>query len=221
MELCGGVADWRSYGTTTLESNLEGRFMTAPVGLRKTVAESRVELVHLMRPQHANFAGNVHGGAILGLMDEVAYACATKYAAAYCVTVAVDYVEFLSPIRPGDIVRMQASVNDVGTSSMDIGITISADDPRRPYALRHTNRCFITMVALDEAGRPQPVPRLICETAEDKKWRCEAQLRREFRRRFKREIETGVCRFEMADDESAVSTDALNTRRSGPVPTTD
>jgi uncharacterized protein (TIGR00369 family) len=195
--------------------------VTAAVGLRKTVAESRVELVHLMRPQHANFAGNVHGGVILGLMDEVAYACATKYAAAYCVTVAVDNVEFLSLIRPGDIVRMQAAVNHVGTTSPDIGITITAEDPRRPDSLRRTNRCFITMVALDETGRPQPVPQLVCETSEDKKWRCEAQLRREFRQRFKREIEAGVCRFEMADDESGVSTDGLNIRRSGPAQTRD
>ncbi len=195
--------------------------MTAPVDRRKTVAESRVELVHLMRPHHANFAGNVHGGVILGLMDEVAYACATKYAAAYCVTVAVDHVEFLSLIRPGDIVRMQAAVNHVGTTSMNVGIRITAEDPRRPDSTRHTSRSFITMVALDEAGRPQPVPQLICETAEDKKWRCEAQLRRELRQRFEREIEAGVCRFEMADDESGVSTDALNTRRSGPVQTSD
>jgi uncharacterized protein (TIGR00369 family) len=195
--------------------------MTGPVRLRKTVAASRVELVHLMRPQHANFVGNVHGGVLLSLMDEVAYVCATKYAAAYCVTVAVDHVEFLSLIRPGDIVRMEAAVNHVGTTSMDIGITITAEDPRRPDSRRHTNRCFITMVALDEAGRPRPVPQLICETAEDRKWRCEAQLRRELRQRFQREIEAGVCRFEMADDESGVSTDALNTRRSGPAQTND
>lgn len=195
--------------------------MSPPVDLGKTVAESRVGLVHLMRPQHANFVGNVHGGVILALMDEVAYVCATKYAAAYCVTVALDQVEFLSLIRPGDIVRMQAAVNHVGTTSMDIGITITAEDPRQPDCLRHTNRCFITMVALDEAGRPRPVPQLICETAEDKKWRCEAQLRREFRQRFKREIEAGVCRFEMADEESGVSTDALNPRGSGPVQTGD
>lgn len=171
---------------------------------RKTVTESRVELVHLMRPQHANFAGNVHGGSLLSLMDEVAYACATKYAEAYCVTVAVDHVEFLSPIRVGDLVRMRAAVNYAGTTSMEIGITISAEDPRRPGTARHANRCFITMVAVDDAGRPQAVPRLVCETSEDKKWCCEAQLRREFRQRFKRELEAGVCRFEMSDHESGV-----------------
>ncbi len=178
---------------------------TPPGALRrKTVGESRVELVHLMRPQHANFAGNVHGGAILSLMDEVAYACATKYAEAYCVTMAVDHVEFLSPIRVGDVVRMQAAVNYAGTTSMEVGITISTEDPRRPDPSRRTNRSFITMVALDDAGRPQPVPQLVCETPEDRKWCCEARLRREFRRRFKEELEAGVCRFEMADHESGV-----------------
>lgn len=170
----------------------------------KTVRDSSVELVHLMRPQHANFAGNVHGGVILSLMDEVAYLCATKYAEAYCVTMAVDHVEFLSPIRVGDVVRMQAAINYAGTTSMEVGITISAEDPRRAKLPRHTNRCFITMVAVDDNGRPRPVPKLVCETAEDRKWCCEAQLRREFRQRFKREIEAGVCRFEMADHESGV-----------------
>ena len=178
--------------------------MTDQLSRRKTVTESQLELVQLMRPQHANFAGNVHGGAILSLMDEVAYACATKYAEAYCVTVAVYHVEFLSPIRVGDLVRMQAAVNSVGTTSMEIGITISAEDPRRPDSVRHTHRSFITMVALDKDGRPQAVPQLVCETAEDRKWCCEARLRREFRQRFKREIEAGVCRFEMADHESGV-----------------
>lgn len=170
----------------------------------KTVRDSSVEVVHRMRPQHANFAGNVHGGVILSLMDEVAYVCATKYAEAYCVTMAVDHVEFLSPIRVGDVVRIQAAVNYAGTTSMEVGITISAEDPRRPEPPRHTNRCFIMMVAVDDTGRPRPVPRLVCETAEDRKWCCEAQLRREFRQRFKREIEAGVCRFEMADHESGV-----------------
>ncbi len=170
----------------------------------KTVSESRVELIHLMRPHHANFGGKVHGGAILSLMDEVAYACATRFAERYCVTVAVDYVEFLAPIHVGDLVRMQAAVNAAATTSMEIGITISAEDPRRPGGVRHTNRCFITMVALDEDGRPQTVPGLVCETAEDRKWCCEARLRREYRLRFKHEIEAGVCRFEMADHESGV-----------------
>jgi uncharacterized protein (TIGR00369 family) len=195
--------------------------MSESIVRRKTVAQSRVELVHLMRPQHANFAGHVHGGAILALMDEVAYACATKFAEAYCVTVAVDHVEFLSPIRVGDIVRMQAAVNNAGTTSLDIGITITSEDPRQPGSARHTNRCFVTMVALDEAGRPTPVPGLICETAEDKKWCCEARLRRDFRQRFRRELEAGICRLELGDEESVVSADTLNTRRSGPAQTLD
>ncbi|MBI4502055.1 MAG: acyl-CoA thioesterase [Gemmatimonadetes bacterium] len=170
----------------------------------KTVAGSRVTLVHLMRPQHSNFANKVHGGTILSLMDEVAYVCASKYAEAYCVTVAVDQVEFLSPIKVGDIVRMEAAVNYAGSTSVEIGITITAEDPRRPDSTRHTNRSFITMVAVDEAGQPTSVPGLVCETAEDKRLCCEAQLRREYRRRFKQEIEAGVCRFEMRDEDSGV-----------------
>jgi acyl-CoA hydrolase len=171
---------------------------------RKTVSESRLELIHLMRPRHANFGGKVHGGAILSLMDEVAYACATRFAERYCVTVAVDHVEFLTPIHVGDLVRMRAAVNSAGSTSMEIGLTVTAEDPRHPGAARRTNRSFITMVALDDAGRPAPVPELVCETAEDRKWCCEARLRRDARKRFNQEIEAGVCRFEMADHESGV-----------------
>ena len=178
--------------------------MSSETAPRKTVSESRVELIHLMRPHDANFGGKVHGGAILSLMDEVAYACATRFAERYCVTVALDHVEFLAPIHVGDLVRMRAAVNSAGSTSMEVGVTVTSEDPRRPGAVRRTNRSFITMVALDDAGRPALVPGLVCETAEDRKWCCEARLRRDARKRFNQEIEAGVCRFEMADHESGV-----------------
>ncbi|MFQ5690409.1 MAG: acyl-CoA thioesterase [Gemmatimonadota bacterium] len=164
----------------------------------KTVQESRVQVSQLMRPQHANFAGKVHGGVLLGLMDEAAYLCASRYSEAYCVTVAVDQVEFRSPVRVGDMVTLRASVNAVGRSSMQVGISIVAEDPREPDSQRRTNRSFFTMVALDDDMSPMAVPSLTCETAEDRKWQCEATLRRELRHRFRKELERGVCAFDPA-----------------------
>jgi len=160
---------------------------------RKTVAESQVEISKLMRPQAANFAGNVHGGTILGMMDEAAYLCASRYAESYCVTAAADHVEFQAPIRVGDMVTVRAAVNDVGRSSMEVGIQVVAEDPQNPDSTRRTNRSFFTMIALGENGDTREVPQLVCETAEDDKWRCEAQLRKDLRRRFEEELEEGRC----------------------------
>ncbi len=162
----------------------------------KTVAESAVEISQLMRPQHGNFAGNVHGGVLLGLMDEAAYLCASRFSESYCVTAAIDHVEFRQPVRVGDMVTLKASVNAVGGSSMHVGISIVAEDPQNPDSRRRTNRSFFTMVALDEDGRGVRVPRLLTETADDRKWRCEAELRQELRRRFNEELEAGVCEIE-------------------------
>lgn len=172
--------------------------MTGEEGGTKTVDASRVEISQLMRPQHGNFSGNVHGGVLLGLMDEAAYLCASRYAAAYCVTVAVDHVEFQSPVRVGDMVTLRASVNAVGASSMEVGISIVTEDPRQPDSRRRTNRSFFKMVALDPEGRPLHVPHLVCETAEDRKWQCEAELRRDLRQRFEREVAAGACEFDIS-----------------------
>ncbi len=159
-----------------------------------------MEISQLMRPQHGNFAGNVHGGVLLGLMDEAAYLCASRYAESYCVTVAVDHVDFHAPVRVGDMVTLRASVNLVGRTSMVVGISIVAEDPLNPSASRRTNRAFFTMVAREE-GSHRPVPALVCETAADRRWQCEAKLRRDLRVRFAHDLEAGVCQIEL--DEAA------------------
>ncbi len=159
----------------------------------KSVAESMIEMSQLMRPQHGNFAGNVHGGTILSLMDEVAYTCASRFAESYCVTVSVDSVEFLSPVRVGDVVRLKASVIMTGNTSMGVGISMIAEDPRHPGSGRRTNRCFFSMVAIDDDGRPTRVPKLRLETAEDHTWNCEAQLRVKLRKRYKDDLAAGAC----------------------------
>ena len=132
----------------------------------------------LMQPRHANFAGTVHGGAILSIADNAAYVCAARHAGPRCVTVAVDRVDFREPILIGELVTLLASVNYVGRSSMEIGIKIITEDLRTGEK-RHTNSCYFTMVCLDEKGRPKEVPRLIPETPDEKRRFTEGQKRRE------------------------------------------
>ncbi|MES2103006.1 MAG: acyl-CoA thioesterase [Pseudomonadota bacterium] len=141
----------------------------------------------LMSPDMANFSGNVHGGAILKLLDQVAYACASRYAAQYVVTLSVDQVTFRQPIHVGELVSFLASINHTGTSSMEVGIKVVAEDIRT-QVVRHVNSCFFTMVAVDGDRRPVAVPPLRPFSAEEKRRFEEAiirkQLRQDMIRRF-------------------------------------
>jgi len=135
----------------------------------------------LMTPDTANFAGNVHGGHLLKWLDQVAYACASRYAARYVVTVSVDQVTFREPIFVGELVTFLASVNHTGTSSMEIGIKVLAQDIRS-QAVRHVNSCFFTMVAVDDDRKPVPVPPLRPFTPDEKRRWDAAQLRKSLRK---------------------------------------
>ncbi|TCP07619.1 acyl-CoA thioesterase [Caldimonas thermodepolymerans] len=142
----------------------------------------------LMTPDMANFSGNVHGGTILKLLDQVAYACASRYAGRYVVTLSVDQVMFRQPIHVGELVTFLASVNYTGTSSMEVGIKVVAENIRT-QVVRHANSCFFTMVAVDDAGKPVAVPPLQPRTPDEKR-RFEAakvrrQLRQELEQRYK------------------------------------
>ena len=142
----------------------------------------------LMTPDTANFAGNVHGGHLLKWLDQVAYACASRYAARYVVTLSVDQVTFLEPIFVGELVTFLASVNHTGTTSMEIGIKVLAQDIRS-QRVRHVNSCFFTMVAVDDQRKPAPVPQLRPFTPDEKR-RCEAaKLRKALRQEFSDRLE--------------------------------
>ncbi len=129
-------------------------------------------------------------------MDEAAYLCASKFAEAYCVTAALDHVDFESPVRVGDMVTIRAAVNAVGRSSMQVGLQVISENPQEPGSSRRTNRSFFTMVAVGEDRTPLGVPRLVTETAEDRQWHCEAELRREVRSHFEEELHAGRCAFD-------------------------
>ncbi len=113
----------------------------------------------LMTPDMANFIGNVHGGDLLKMLDQVAYACASRYSGSYVVTLSVDQVMFREPIYVGELVTFAATVNYVGRTSMEVGIRVESEDVRA-RTIRHTNSCYFTMVAIDDKGKPTPVPPL-------------------------------------------------------------
>lgn len=120
----------------------------------------------LMTPDTANFSGKVHGGTILKLLDEVAYACASRYAARYVVTLNVENVTFREPIHVGELVTFLASINLTGRTSMEVGIKVVAEDIRS-QATRHVNSCFFTMVALDDNHKPVAVPTFVPTTEDE------------------------------------------------------
>ncbi len=115
------------------------------------------------------------------MRDEVAYACATRYAGCYVVTLAVDQVTFKQPVHIGELVTFLAAVNFTGRTSLEIGVKVIAED-LKTRRRRHTNSCYFTMVALDEEGRSTPVPPLTPHTEEEKRRCAAAQRRRDFRR---------------------------------------
>ena len=141
----------------------------------------------LMTPDMANFSGNVHGGTILKYLDQVAYACASRYAGCYVVTLSVDQVIFREPIHVGELVTFAASVNYTGTSSMEIGIRVLAENISA-RTTRHANSCFFTMVALGDDRKPIAVPALRPSATHERRRHAAAgmrkQLRQEFRDRF-------------------------------------
>ena len=133
----------------------------------------------LMTPDMANFSGNVHGGDILKLLDQVAYSCASRYAGCYVVTLSVDQVLFKEPIRVGELVTFLASVNYVGRTSMEVDIKVVAEDIQN-RSVRHTNSCYFTMVAMRD-GKPQAVPQLTIENETQRQRFEEAILRKSMR----------------------------------------
>lgn len=133
----------------------------------------------LMSPDMANFSGNVHGGVLLKLLDQVAYACASRYAGCYVVTLSVDQVLFKQPIHVGELVTFLASVNYVGRSSMEVGIKVVAENIQQ-RSQRHTNSCYFTMVAMENA-KPVTVPPLSLDNDEQKRRFRAAEIRRKMR----------------------------------------
>jgi len=133
-----------------------------------------------MTPQDANLAGNVHGGVIMRLIDDAAYVVATRHCRCNTVTASIDRMDFHSPVYVGDLVSFKASLNFVGTTSMEIGVRVETEN-LKTGEISHGVSAYLTYVALDENGKPAPVPPLILETEEDKRRNTEARARRRIR----------------------------------------
>lgn len=165
----------------------------------RPVKYSQTTLTELMIPSYANFGGKIHGGILLSLIDKVAYACASRHAATYCVTVSVDTVNFLEPVEVGDLVSLHASVNYVGRTSLVIGIRVVAENVRNGQQ-RHTNTSYVTMVAKGEDDKPTLVPPLLLETYDDGRRYLEAMKRKELRDRFMGEFDRAKNKMDMEKD---------------------
>lgn len=133
----------------------------------KTAAESSVTLTQLMGPGAANTLGNVHGGYIMKLCDEAGGMAASKHARRTVVTVAVDSMTFYSPVHIGNLVTVSAEVTWTGRSSMETRVVVTAEEVLTAE-VTHTNTAYFVYVALDDNGRPTPVPPLVCLTDEEK-----------------------------------------------------
>lgn len=125
----------------------------------KTVDSSKIAISQLMLPSHTNFSGKIHGGYILSLLDQIAFASASKFCGHYCVTASVDTVDFLNPIEVGELVTMKASVNYVGKSSMIVGIRVESENIQTGK-IKHCNSSYFTMVAKDQNEKNIEVPGL-------------------------------------------------------------
>ncbi len=130
-----------------------------------------------MLPHMSNVLGNVHGGVLLGMIDRVGAVAAIRHARTTCVTVSVDRVDFREPVRLGELVTMHASVNYAHRTSIEVGVRVEAEN-LVTGEVRHTNSCYLTFVAIDQAGRPVPVPPVLPETDEERERFRGAEARR-------------------------------------------
>lgn len=146
----------------------------------KRVDESAIEMVQQMSHQDANLAGNVHGGVIMKAIDTTAGIVAARHTGRNVVTASIDRLDFHSPVYIGDILRLKASMNFAGTTSMEVGVRIEAEN-FITGVVRHTASAYLTFVALDPEGRPTKVPGLRLETDEQKRRNSDAAVRRSLR----------------------------------------
>ena len=156
----------------------------------RTPSASASLLVRWMGPVDANSAGFVHGGTIMRYCDEAAGLAAVRHAGVRCVTAGMDRMTFNEPVNVGEVVSFKATVNAAWRTSLEVGVRVEAENPRSG-AVRHTTTAYLTMVAVDDEGRPVGVPPLRSETDVERQREREAQLRRANRLAEREEIVRG------------------------------
>lgn len=147
----------------------------------KPVSASAVTFARPMTQLDANVVGNVHGGVIMREVDVAAGTAAARHAGNVCVTAAIDELSFLQPVFVGDVLIVQAQVNDVGRTSLEVGVRVEAE-PWRGGQRRHTTSAYLVLVALDEHGRPTEVPPLLVEGPDERRRQAQARIRRDIRK---------------------------------------
>ncbi len=150
----------------------------------KTVAESESIIHHLPMPDEANLIGTIHGGNLLKLIDTVGGLAAYRHAGSVVTTASLERMDFLTPLYPGELIILKASVNMVGNTSMDVGVHVDVQNIITG-AIRHAATCFLTFVALGEGGKPRAVPPLILVTDDDHRRHAQAAERRQIRKHLK------------------------------------
>ncbi len=166
----------------------------------KTVASTLLEMGQIMEPNDANFLGKVFGGSILAMLDLCAYATASKFAGTICVTASLDRVDFHEPINVGELVTMAGRVGYAGRTSVEVTIEVYAENLLQGTR-RHTNTARVNMVALGPDLKPTEVPKLVCESREEKIQFLEGKLRREMRANQRAEQEALEQKFRQSPDE--------------------
>lgn len=147
----------------------------------KPVSDSQVELSQSMGIQDSNLAGAVHGGVIMKLVDTAGGLAAIKHSGGPVVTAAIDEMSFIEPVNLGDLVTVKASVNQVGNTSMEVGVRVETENLLSGNTA-HTSTAYLVFVALDpETRKPRPVPGLIADTPDQKRRMREAEVRRKAR----------------------------------------
>ena len=164
----------------------------------KRPSDSDTTITELMIPSYANFGGKIHGGILLSLMDKVAYACSTKHAENYCVTVSVENVDFLQPVEVGDLVSLMARVNYVGITSLVVGIKVTAENVKQQI-VKHTNTSYFTMVAKDDDDQPAAVPGLKLTSEGEIRRFAESILRQDLRVFHKKSMKEMRASFDIND----------------------
>jgi len=141
---------------------------------------SLTEMTELVLPQHSNVLGTAFGGTVLAWIDVAGAICAQRHTGCVSVTAAIDEVNFVAPIRVGDVVILGARVNAAFRTSVEVGVTVMVED-RKTGHRRPCVDAFMTFVAVDEAGKPTEVAPLLSESADDERRAREARERREAR----------------------------------------
>jgi acyl-CoA hydrolase len=152
----------------------------------KTIAQSRVVLSNVMGPQDTNIHGNIHGGVIMKMVDEVGALAAVRHARMPVVTIVIDSMTFLEPIRVGNLVTCAAELTWVGRSSIEVRVEVTAENPLTG-TMTHTNGAYLVYVALSPDGRPAPVPPLIYTNDQERQRAQQAEARQAARKQRRSE----------------------------------